>query len=324
MAWTAITKPTQGDSTKKTSFADAVIDNLSHLFNLVGGGGVGVTSGVNNGGFENDTDSDGAPDGWTATLYTGGSVALDTATPMQGAASWKFTSPGGAGNGGAYADTDDYTVCSPGSPLRVDALLRCSAADIHVVMQLLWYDKDKAYVSTTDLYDEATANPTSARRFAFVAIPPATAMFCKLRLTGGKNDDTTSGSATFDGIAITPSNNGVLHAVFAEATSTSESYTDEGTATLILPVVSSAGHIRLTLVAECKSANGLQRFKIGSTYSNELAGAAGYTKGVYEIDLFDASGGSVTLTQQLMAVDGVGTTYGKKVGTEVYVEVLHA
>ena len=84
MPYTAITKPSVGDPTKKTAFADAVVDNLDYLNSQL----TYTTGGTRilNGSFEQDTDADGVPDGWAKTLFTGGSSTHDTTDQDLGAA----------------------------------------------------------------------------------------------------------------------------------------------------------------------------------------------------------------------------------------------
>lgn len=325
MSYTSITKRSQGTNVPK-SFLDAIIDNLTYFYNLIGGSGAAASTGIQNGSFENDTDEDGIPDSWTMTYYTGGTGAYDTTTPMHGAKSWTFVSPGGAGNGGGYADPDDYTICAPGLPLRVDFILRSSADGVHIVAQVLWYDAAKEYLSTTTLYDRETSNPATAARLGCIAVPPAGALYCKVRLTGCKNDNTTAGTVAFDAVSVaSPAYTGTVRALMGELTRTSTTWATVGTVHIFLPVVSSDGHIRLTFQAEAKntSSDGQQRFLIGTFYSNEIsATTASYVKGIYTIDLLGASGGDVILEHQLIAASG--TTYGKKVIPEIMVEVIHA
>jgi hypothetical protein len=258
-----------------------------------------------NGSMEFDTDADGVPDAWEVDYYAGGSGAIDTTTPMFGDHGWTFTHPGGI-------------------PLRIDAILMASSATMHVVVQVLWYTVAKVYISATDVYDRETNNPTSAARIGPLVIPPATARFFKVRLIGGVNDNTTAGTVSFGGVdAERNAYTGTIRAVLAELTSANASWVTVGTVTVILPVVSSSGHIRLTFQAEAKNSGGQQRFLIGTTYSNTVAGGSGvYTNAVYTMDILGAGGGAVTLNQQMIADSG--TTYGKKERPEIMVEVIHA
>src|SRR3990172_599793 len=153
MAWTTISKRAVGDSIPKT-WLDYFIDNLTHLYNLMGGAGSGAGGVLQNGSFENDVDADGIPDGWALTLFTGGSAAIESTDIAHGAKSYKFTSPGGSGNGGGYIDSTDYIVCSPNKRLLVDFLHKSSVADVLDKVDIRFYDIAKSFISTTSIYDE--------------------------------------------------------------------------------------------------------------------------------------------------------------------------
>src|SRR4051812_45944323 len=107
MPYTAITKPPQGDPTRK-SIIDTIIDDLAFLYSRSN-----TVTTVVNPSFEDDTDSDGIPDGWTRTLFSGGTFLRDNTDQIHGLYSVKFTSPGGASNGGGYIENTDAFQCSP-------------------------------------------------------------------------------------------------------------------------------------------------------------------------------------------------------------------
>src|SRR3954471_16624864 len=113
MPFTAITKPPQGRATWK-SIIDAIIDNLTYLFNRQT-----ADVSLSNGSFETDADADGYPDNWTFTQYPSGSFLRDNTDQRHGQYAAKFTSPGGAGNGGGYLHSDDFIPCSPNRPVEV-------------------------------------------------------------------------------------------------------------------------------------------------------------------------------------------------------------
>jgi len=197
MPYTIITKPTVGDTTRK-SLADALIDNDAYLYSLVS---ALQSQFVPNGSFELDADSNGIPDQWTRSLYTGGSQSLDTAA-RHGLKSCKFTSPGGAGNGGGYLETSDFFDVSPELSYELTWHFKSDVAGVHNVVEIRWYDSAQSYLSSATLWDSATANPILWIAIDRQAIPPTTARFGKIRLVGCKNDDTTAGSTWFDGVTL--------------------------------------------------------------------------------------------------------------------------
>lgn len=197
MSFTNITKPTQGDASKK-SLADAIIDDLNDLNNRVLA--IGTITSVKNGSFESDSDSDGTPDSWTKTLYSGGSFTLDTSDQQHSATSAKFTSPGGGGsNGGGYLDTTDFLEVSPLVYYRLQWEMKSSAAGLSNKVEVTYYTAAQASISTTALYS-STSNPTSWTAKTAGFRPPSTARFIKLRFTGGHTSSSTAGSTWFDNV----------------------------------------------------------------------------------------------------------------------------
>lgn len=204
--WTTITTPAVGDPTKKQSFAERVVNNLVYLFNAFLSL-VGSRETVINGSFESDADADGYPDGWTLTLYTGGTFSHETSTAaadgkaQHGKRSIKFTSPGGVGNGGGFVTSTDFFEIAENRAYFLAWWHKSSVAGIHNLVQIQFYDSTQTSISTTTLYDSA-ANPTSWRlehaRFA----PPTNARYAKIILTGAKNDNTTAGSCWFDHVQL--------------------------------------------------------------------------------------------------------------------------
>lgn len=197
MPYTILSKPAAGDATRK-SLADALIDNDAYLYSLLS---ALQSQFVPNGSFELDGDSDGIPDQWARTLYTGGTQSLDTAA-RHGLKSCKFTSPGGSGNGGGYLETSDFFDVSPELSYELTFHMRSDVAGVHNVVEVRWYDSAQSYLSSSTLWDSATANPTTWLCMDAQAIPPSGARFGKIRLIGCKNDDTTAGSTWFDGVIL--------------------------------------------------------------------------------------------------------------------------
>lgn len=202
MPYTAITKPTQGDATRK-ALADALIDNDAYFNSVI--------SALNwlqvpNGSFEIDSDADGEPDLWDIQLFQNGAFALtgnllgDTEC-RHGARAIKFTSPGGASNGGGTAESTDYNECAPDRPVFVSWLHRSSVATIRNKVDVLFYDANRALLSTVNVYTSIT-NPTTWTFQIGAATPPSTARFCRIKLTGAENTTTVAGSAYFDGVQL--------------------------------------------------------------------------------------------------------------------------
>lgn len=303
MAFTATTKPTQGDPTKK-SLADVLIDNDNDLNTRVLA--ISGASLLKNGSFDADGDSDGIPDSWTRTLYTGGTFLLDTTDQQHSTKSVKFTSPGGLGNGGGYIENTDAFDCSPNRPLSVFWEMKSSAADVNNRVEITYYTAALASISTVSLFNTASDNPTSWAGRVAHATPPATARFAKLRFYGCHDSDTTAGSTWFDNVYVTARANPIP---------TWTSYSS-GSGTFTVPV-------------------GVHRIRVkawggggGGSNSNAAGGGAGgYCEGVLEVEPGDglsyavgaagainASGGNTTFST-FTANGGTGSsTAGAKAG----------
>lgn len=180
----------------KRSLWQKVKGNFEFLF------GQSNPGGLLNGSFEYDADDDGIPDNWTRSLYPGGSAGFDTDNPMHGARAYRFTHPGGGGNGGGYLESD-YVEVSSLDQHYIKFSLRSSVSGIRNIVQLRYYDKDKVFLSSADLYN-GTAPDTAARSLSYNFTPPANARYIKIRLIGGYTDTDVAGETCFDGVELLP------------------------------------------------------------------------------------------------------------------------
>lgn len=150
---------------------------------------------VRNGSFE-----DGLA-GWTATQYSGGTVAGSTTGHMDGQKCVAITSTSITTGGGDLL-SDEY-IAVTGGELRLFLLaVKGSVAGIASKAEVIWYDEAKAQVSASQLY--ATADTRTTRRLCVRRIAaPAAARYCRIKLIGGTP---TLGSATgtvyFDGVRV--------------------------------------------------------------------------------------------------------------------------
>jgi len=171
-----------------------------------------ASTGLANGNFEIDSDADGVPDGWSftdnhATTYPGGTVALETTSPLEGAKSIKMVHPGGASNGGGLVESD-YVPCSL-SPVTFSFLHKVSQVGAKCQVILYWYDASLTPLgggSASTIVYSSTAGPTSASRLIGQAIPPSGARYYTVGLVGGYTDTNPGSSTTiwFDEISGNP------------------------------------------------------------------------------------------------------------------------
>ena len=185
------------------SLMQKIKDNFDFIYGVVGAGGDG-TGGIQNPSFDVDSDSDGDPDNWTLADYAAGSHALDATNALHGAYALKFVHPGGAGNGGGYADSS-FMECSELRPFVVNFLHKCSQSGVKVQVVVRYFTEALVDLSADETIYSTTTNPTTATSIATsAATPPATAQYCKIRFIGGATD-TDPGSSTniwFDGVSL--------------------------------------------------------------------------------------------------------------------------
>lgn len=136
--------------------------------------------------FELDTDSDGIPDGWTRSLYTGGAGVYDVDDAIDGMKSYKFTHPGGAGNGGGYLESD-YFGCNPLNPPWLGWMIKCSATGVKNILQARYFTRNKTPISDQNVVTDTT-NPSGWSRQRGICVVPSTARYMKIRAIGGFTD----------------------------------------------------------------------------------------------------------------------------------------
>jgi hypothetical protein len=309
MAFTAITTTeVDVDSPVSDELMEKVKDNFDDLNSRVSS-----PLGIPNGDLEIDGDSDGIPDGFTRSLYAGGSAAFDTTTPYRGAQAYKFTRASGAGNGGGYLETG-YLTISEYLSFAVRFALKCSVAGIKVKVTARYFDKSKVDLSADEDIYSSTSNPTSWTAKLRWGQPPANARYVKLRYIGGYTDTDVAGDVYFDDLDYDPAPMVLNEQVtITEGATAGVSWADRNSVAINIP----KGFVEMLATLQYKSADaGVKtsaRFRISTTYS----GAAPFTPGAeyqearLEMDV-SALAGAQTLYIQVIA-DTVGVlAYGKK------------
>lgn len=186
---------TDSGGTTITGFpVDNIAPNLPPLIS-------GTYNLVTNGTFDTDANSDSLPDNWTVVQYTGGTVEIDStaANVTHGTYSLKFTS---VGSGGGTATSTAFSV-EKEQFVTVSWTLKSSVVDVYNKVEIKWYNSSDSLISTSTLYDEAAANPTSFTRYSYPVISPSTAVSATIVLTGCDSSDSTSGSTWFDNVVVT-------------------------------------------------------------------------------------------------------------------------
>lgn len=188
---------TAGNPASASRFARKTKGNLEFLYGVLGG--VNEPTRIINPLLSIDTDEDGIPDSWTRHLYAGGSGAIETAAPLFGDGSYTFTSPGGAGNGGGYLESD-YVLTTEFAKSYLQFLWHATAAGLHTRILARWFDVDRVSISDETIFDSLAS--AASRVFLAGLNPPAGARWVKFRLIGGLDDETTAGDVGFGGLSF--------------------------------------------------------------------------------------------------------------------------
>jgi len=170
-------------------------------------GGSGAASAndlVPNGSFETDSDGDGVPDSWVrSTVYSGGTVTVETSDGSHGAKSVKFLS---TGSGGGVYISDAFIPVTPARDYRMSFQLRSSVVDVRNLVEVYYYTGAEVYISAQTIYDESAANPLVWTLKEADLVVPATAKFCKIQITGCHSSDATPGHVFIDDVSLVEKN----------------------------------------------------------------------------------------------------------------------
>jgi hypothetical protein len=164
-----------------------------------------VSTGFNlaeNGSFETDSDSDGQPDSWTISPYSGSAIAITEAIVTDGVKALEFNT-GAAGSGGGTATSNKFAV-TEGTVCSVNWSFYATNATTLNTFQIRWYDEDDVLQSTSTLTMPASgAVPTSWTEYTEEVTADAAGTQGEIVLTGiSSGGSNLSSKAYFDGIKI--------------------------------------------------------------------------------------------------------------------------
>lgn len=200
------TTPSVGDPTRQELIA-AIITEITELQT-----DLAATIGdrmVINGSFESDGDADNIPDGWETDLYTGGSEGRSEdvgAGTLSGHGKWsyRFTHPGGGGNGGGeiFTAAGVFMEITPHRPYMLTWLNKNSVAAVTNSVEVLEYDAEQSLLATTVIFTQST-NPTAWTLFK-VKFKPANTLtrYIQLKFKCGETSASTAGVIYIDNIQL--------------------------------------------------------------------------------------------------------------------------
>lgn len=156
---------------------------------------------IDNGSFEIDDDSDGEPDYWTSTVFSGGTFLLDTDIAAHGTKSAKFAS---TGSGGGYITSSNFYPCSPNEDINWSFEIKATNGSSRNIATILFYQIDESASAGGDstLYDKSADNPADFTAYSGSISVPSDARLFKVRLTGVDSTVAVSGSTWFDNVRI--------------------------------------------------------------------------------------------------------------------------
>ena len=164
-----------------------------------------------NGSFENTTVDATKPDSWVITETSTGSIIIDTTIVNHGSKSLNFTSVDASGAGSAV--TENRFNVTPNQIINVDFDVISTAVNTRTIISIVWCNGDcpvnlpinlaGSPVSTTVIYDDGTANPTSWATKRVTGQAPPTAFSAELKIEGmAAGGATMIGSTRFDNVIV--------------------------------------------------------------------------------------------------------------------------
>lgn len=156
-----------------------------------------------NGSFEIDSNSDGQPDNWTISPYTGSAIAITNDVVTDGVEALEFNTTG-AGTGGGTATSAKFPV-TEGTICSLAFSFYATHATTTNVFQIKWYDEDDVLQSTSTVTMPASGSvPTSWTSYTEDITADAAGTQGEIVLTGiSSGGSNLSSKAYFDGIKIT-------------------------------------------------------------------------------------------------------------------------
>jgi len=154
---------------------------------------------VPNGSFEDDTDANDVPDGWTEVALSGSNNGIDTTRSTDGAKSFRFTS---TGVGGGSLVTTDFFPVTDLQDLSVFVDIQGSILGPNNRVRVEWYTVLFVLISNSDPYNVTNTPVGVWTSLTLTSTPPATARFAKLRLIGIDPSVPFSGSTWFDRVNV--------------------------------------------------------------------------------------------------------------------------
>jgi hypothetical protein len=298
-------------------------DNFDYLYSQIGSGSGGS---VPNGDFEVDGDNDNLPDMWTIQTYSGGSAALDTLTPASGSKCLKFVHPGGAGNGGGFADSDFI----PFSFFGWVTVWTYATAACKNHLTIRYFNRDKTFLEEVTVDARTDTPATWVMLIACVSRQNVNATYIKIRLIGGFTDTNVAASIYFDRVSFqtTMPDKLYLEHKFSTSLIPTTSFTDIASMNVVLPIFANTPalyqHAKLVAVVETYNTalTVFLRLRVSAVFGETVEVTAGtWAQCTVELPLVLAPRGIQTLWIQ--GFRSSGTAYVRKTSGYAYIDIQY-
>jgi len=180
---------------KVTDSADVEVDTISSFGDPYSAVATDLNNLIQNQSFETDADSDSIPDNWTMTTAGTSTLTRITTDHNHGLACLQITS---ATSGGSYASSAFFEA-SPSTEYEGAFDLKSDSATNDITVQIEWFDNTQSTLSTSNIYNKATGNPTSWTRYTGLSVTsPASTKFGKLHII----NNGTTGQLKMDNVVF--------------------------------------------------------------------------------------------------------------------------
>lgn len=180
---------------KVTDSADVEVDTISSYGNPYSAVATDLNNLIENQSFETDDDSNSIPDNWTMTTAGTSTLTRITTDHNHGLACLQITS---ATAGGSKASSAFFEA-SPSTEYEGALDLKCDVATVDLTIQIEWFDNSQASLSTSNIYNKASGNPTSWTRYTGLSVTsPASTKFGKLHII----NNGTTGQVKVDNVVF--------------------------------------------------------------------------------------------------------------------------
>lgn len=164
--------------------------------------GAATSAGLPNASFELDTDTDGEPDGWTATDNAGGSHSINTSESIGGTNAMEFVTT--VGGGWVEMETTEFLKGGNVGGM-LSGWFKTDTASVRIRVQVLEFDTEFSILNTTTFIDET---PTNIDEWFLLSEGryPVEGPYYKVKIIIGESGGSIGATVLLDQIEFNPKN----------------------------------------------------------------------------------------------------------------------